>query len=143
MVYRFDKPAILQLCVATLCLLVHLAHMDSIPDCLERFLSDPEICFVGVNMIHWHFQLCYDYSIECKSCIEVIELVARYFQKPNIYGRGLAAVAAEVGLSLEESPKKVDVDWQAIVFSDEQIKLGIQYVYACQLIGSKILAMLL
>ncbi|KAI8555433.1 hypothetical protein RHMOL_Rhmol05G0174000 [Rhododendron molle] len=57
--------------------------MDSIPDCLERFLSDPEICFVGVNMIHWHFQLCYDYSIECKSCIEVIELVARYFQKPK------------------------------------------------------------
>ncbi|KAG5548980.1 hypothetical protein RHGRI_014380 [Rhododendron griersonianum] len=84
MVYRFGKPAILQLCVATRCLLVHLTHMDSIPDCLK--------------------------CIECKSCIEVSELVARYFKKPNIYGRGLAAVAAEVGLSLEESPKKVDAD---------------------------------
>ncbi|KAI8555431.1 hypothetical protein RHMOL_Rhmol05G0174000 [Rhododendron molle] len=94
-------------------------------------------------MIHWHFQLCYDYSIECKSCIEVIELVARYFQKPKSIHIVISKLAAEVGLSLEESPKKVDVDWQAIVFSDEQIKLGIQYVYACQLIGSKILAMLL
>lgn len=102
----YGKPAILQLSVRTRCLLVNLAHMGSIPECLKSFLSDLVTCFVGVKMSNWQFGLSKSYKIECKGCVEVNELVAKYFKKPYLCREGLAAVAAEIGLPLEEFPQK-------------------------------------
>ncbi|CAI9118905.1 OLC1v1020532C1 [Oldenlandia corymbosa var. corymbosa] len=46
---RNPSPATLQLCIGHRCLIFQLTHADRIPISLRRFLSDPNITFVGVN----------------------------------------------------------------------------------------------
>lgn len=138
---------ILQLCVGTRCLLVRLSYTD-VPKCLGDFLADKETCFVGFGMnstrsdLNASLSLSIYYGIDCKNAVDVTELAARILKKPKLCGCELATIAAEVGVSLEESPRLEDFNWGASVFSDEEVKYAIQDAYACHLIGTKLLAML-
>ncbi|KAB2621621.1 hypothetical protein D8674_023803 [Pyrus ussuriensis x Pyrus communis] len=64
------------------------------------------------------------------------DLAAKVLKKLNLARWGLAELASEVG------GRCVVPDWNATVFSDEQIKYAIHDVYASYLIGKKLLGML-
>ncbi|KAM7478495.1 hypothetical protein LguiA_026708 [Lonicera macranthoides] len=71
----------LQLCVGT--------------RCLNDFLSDLDICFVGVGELN-------NYNVFCKNYIKLSELGARVLKKPNLGSCSsgvLGALANEVGIN--------------------------------------------
>ncbi|KAH7865522.1 hypothetical protein Vadar_007734 [Vaccinium darrowii] len=147
LVVKFNEsrsPVMLQLCVGTRCVVIPLNHLDNFPKCLKEFLADPETCFVGVDTFRGVNRLKWNYEIEGASSMEVRELAAKTLKKPDLRVAvgGWGQLAAEVGLSLEESPSSVKIPWESYVFTDEQIKYAIRDVYLSQLIGSKLLARL-
>ncbi|KAM7478494.1 hypothetical protein LguiA_026707 [Lonicera macranthoides] len=121
----------LQLCVGTHCLMHQLpAVRDSLPKSLKDFLSDSEICFVGVRELR-ELTNC---RISCKSYIQVTKLGARVLKKPNLSRCSsgiLETLASEVGINLGGSSSGVNVDWEAEVFTDEEIKCATRNVCAC------------
>ncbi|KAG5548985.1 hypothetical protein RHGRI_014385 [Rhododendron griersonianum] len=136
-----DQPALmLQLGVGTHCLMIQLSQRFGILKCLNEFLADPEICFVGVGPSTGSLSdLTNHYQLESKNYIGVNELAAKKLKKPDLLGLGLKAIAAEVGVSLEESPTTLqDINWCAKAYSDEQIKRA---VHAANLVGTKLLCM--
>ncbi|XP_058216867.1 uncharacterized protein LOC131327749 [Rhododendron vialii] len=139
------NPLMLQLCVGTRCLLIQLGSLDSIPQCLKDFLGDPEICFVGVGMSEGLSGLKTYCRIECKSGIELCELVAMLLKMPRYLsgGPGLGTLSDAAGLGAVHCPKTVKFDCRAKVFNDEELMFAIHSVYCSHKIGSKMLAMLL
>lgn len=139
------KPVMLQLCVGNRCLVVLLTHLNAIPSCLRDFLTDHEIYFMGLGITKAFEWLKYSYGIDrTRGYFEIGELAARYLKKPTLFvgGIGLDALATEVGISLEESPKLSNFNWVAKVFTDQEIKYAIHDAYGSHLIGTKLLAML-
>ncbi|KAM7481815.1 hypothetical protein LguiB_006398 [Lonicera macranthoides] len=135
-----QNPKYLQLCVGTRCLMYQLPAdgYSQIPESLNDFLSDSEICFVGVRELT-------NCRISCKSYIQVNKLAARVLKKPNLSRCSsgiLETLASEVGINLEESSSGVNVDWEAEVFTDEEIKCATRDVCACYLIANKLLGSL-
>lgn len=138
-----DQPAMLQLCVGTHCLMIQLSQRFGILKCLNEFLADPEICFVGVGPSTGSLSdLTNHYELESKNYIGVNELAAKKLKKPDLLMLGLKEIAAEVGVSLEESPTTLqDINWRAKAYSNEQIKRAVHGVYAAHLVGTKLLCM--
>ncbi|KAM7478496.1 hypothetical protein LguiA_026709 [Lonicera macranthoides] len=140
-----ESPKYLQLCVGTYCLMYQLPPTAAIPfsyfqipKSLKDFLSDSEICFVGVGespSSHHVYE-------NCKSYVKLSELGARVLMKPSLSGCSLEALANEVGINLAESSSGVNVDWDAKIFTKEEIKCGTRDVCACYLIGNKLLGSL-
>lgn len=65
-------------------------------------------------------------------------------KKPNLYGCALKDLPKEIGFNVEiprTSGNDVGPEWNARVFSHEQIKFAIQDVYTSYLVGDKILSM--
>ncbi|KAM7478499.1 hypothetical protein LguiA_026712 [Lonicera macranthoides] len=135
-----QNPKYFQLCVGTRCLMYQLPAdgYSQIPESLNDFLSDSEICFVGIRELT-------NCRISCKSYIQVNKLAARVLKKPNLSRCSsgiLETLASEVGINLEESSSGVNVDWKAEVFTDEEIKRATRDVCACYLIANKLLGSL-
>ncbi|KAM7481813.1 hypothetical protein LguiB_006396 [Lonicera macranthoides] len=134
-----QNPKYLQLCVGTHCLMYQLPiGFIQIPKSLKDFLSDSEICFVGVG----GSSSTHHVSDNCKSYVKLSELGAMVLMKPSLIGCSLEALANEVGINLAESSSGVNVDWDAKVFSKEEIKCATRDVCACYLIGNKLLSSL-
>ncbi|KAF7143849.1 hypothetical protein RHSIM_Rhsim05G0128000 [Rhododendron simsii] len=140
-----NNPQMLQLCVRTCCLLIQLGSLDSISQCLKDFLRDPKICFVGDGMSRGLSGLKTYCRIECKSGIELCELVAMILKMPRYLsgGPGLGTLSDAAGLGAVNFPKTVKFDCRAKVFNDEELMCAIHSVYCSHNIGSKMLAMLL
>ncbi|KAM7478492.1 hypothetical protein LguiA_026705 [Lonicera macranthoides] len=134
-----QNPKYLQLCVGTHCLMYQLPiGFIQIPKSLKDFLSDSEICFVGVG----GSSSTHHVSDNCKSYVKLSELGAMVLMKPSLIGCSLEALANEVEIKLAESSSGVNVDWDAKVFSKEEIECGTRDVCACYLIGNKLLSSL-
>ncbi|CAN6724514.1 unnamed protein product [Malus baccata var. baccata] len=113
---------------------------------LEQLLADDTIGFVGMRLKLKLSQTLH-YS-KFKIGADLGDLAAKVLQKPNLATWGLAQLASEVGFDIKPvvgtslGGTCVVPDWNATVFSDEQIKYAIHDVYASYLIGKKFLAML-
>ena len=97
---------LLILCIGTRCLIIQLYYLDSFPESIKKFLSDSNVCFVGIEVkdkvkkiLQW-LQM-----FGCKTGVELGHLAARILKKPNLDGCVLVELASEVGVYYEE-PKK-------------------------------------
>ncbi|CAN6581828.1 unnamed protein product [Malus baccata var. baccata] len=113
---------------------------------LEHLLADDTIGFVGMRL-----KLKLSKTLHCRKFkigADLGDLAAKVLKKPNLATWGLAELASEVGFDIKPVEDTslggtcVVPDWNATVFSDEQIKYAIHDVYASYLIGKKFLAML-
>ena len=133
-----------QTCFLTRCLIIQLCHLDRIPDVLIKLLADKTICFLGIgmnNIVTVAVAYLKNYSAQCTTGVEVGHLAARILKKPNIENYGLAKLACEVGMNIKE-PIGESPNWNARVFSEEQIKYAMHNAYTSFLIGKKLFEML-
>ena len=156
---RKDNTAmILLLCVGTNCLIIQLLNFPIFPETLVQFLSDETICFLGTGMNNIVSDLNNRYSrrpdtlqgntlrlnrpvyVKCKSGVEIGYLAAKIMRKPDIEKNGLAELAGEVGMDIKQ-PIGSCPDWNAKVFSDEQIKYAMHNAYTSYVIGNKLFGM--
>ncbi|KAK7847301.1 hypothetical protein CFP56_006746 [Quercus suber] len=73
--------------------------------------------------------------------VEVGFLAAKILKKPNVENYGLAELAGEVGMDIKE-PIGECPDWNAKVFSDEEVKYAVHNAYTSYVIGNKLFGML-
>ncbi|XP_030957224.1 uncharacterized protein LOC115979344 [Quercus lobata] len=72
--------------------------------------------------------------------VEVGYMAAKFLKKTNIERYGLVELACEVGLDIKESIRECP-NWDAEVFSDEEIKYAMHKAYTSYVIGKKLLDM--
>ncbi|KAM3704607.1 hypothetical protein ACB098_03G017900 [Castanea mollissima] len=157
----------LLLCVGSHCLMILLPVSGTIiPDTLGQFLSDETICFLGIGMSKIVSELGSFYyypqhgqnltgstagktilsgpssqSVNFKTGVEVGFLAAKILKKPNVENHGLAELAGEVGMDIKE-PIGECPDWNAKVFSNEEVKYAVHNAYTSYVIGNKLFDML-
>uniref|UniRef100_A0A7N2L5A1 Uncharacterized protein n=2 Tax=Quercus lobata TaxID=97700 RepID=A0A7N2L5A1_QUELO len=142
--------------------MIQLPDSENISDTLGWFLSDETICFLGTGMSNIVSELgsfyFYPYgqnhriarvsngrlittkatqSVNLKTGVEVGFLAAKILKKPNVESYGLAELAGEVGMDTEE-PISECPDWNAKVFSDEDVKYAVHNAYTSCVIGNKL-----
>ncbi|XP_042987410.1 uncharacterized protein LOC122315527 [Carya illinoinensis] len=141
-----NGAALLILCVGTRCLIVQLHCIDSFPESIKKFLSDENVCFVGMGVKNKVKKILLWPQMEnCKTGVELGHLAARVLKKPKIDGSsaGLVELASEVGLHIHEEPKSASFsDWSARVFSHEQVKYAIHDACTCYMIADYLLNLL-
>ena len=128
---------VLILCIGTYRLIIKLSCLDCVPKTLKQFLADETYCFLGKGMSNIVQALQSD-DIQCGTGIDVGYLFARILRKPNIEGYGLKELADEVGMHIEE-PIGACPDWNAIVFSMDQIKHAVHNANTSYVIVDKLL----
>ena len=147
--------------------MIQLPDSETISDTLGQFLSDETICFLGTGMSNKASELgsyyFYPYgqkyapvmissngntyrvdpreSVNLKTGVEVGFLAAKIMKKPNVENHGLAELAGEVGMDIKE-PIVECPDWNAKVFSNEEVKYAVHNAYTSYVIGNKLLDML-
>nr|XP_023898589.1 uncharacterized protein LOC112010477 [Quercus suber] len=148
----------LLLCVGSYCLMIKLPDSDYISDTLGQFLSDETICFLGTGMSNKVSELgnfyFYAYGkyfrkytfrvqqrLSVNTGVEIGFLAAKILKKPNVENYGLAELAGEVGMDIKE-PIGECPDWNAKVFSDEEVKYAVHNAYTSYVIGNKLFGML-
>ncbi|KAM4108078.1 hypothetical protein ACB094_03G017800 [Castanea mollissima] len=166
-----DEGKFLLLCVGSHCLMIQLPNSETIiSDTLGQFLSDETICFLGIGMSKIVSKLgsLYYYpqhgknltvstagiissgartfaparqSVNFKTGVEVGFLAAKILKKPNVENHGLAELAGEVGMDIKE-PIGECPDWNAKVFSNEEVKYAVHNAYTSYVIGNKLFDML-
>ncbi|XP_075658260.1 uncharacterized protein LOC142628139 [Castanea sativa] len=162
-----DKGKFLLLCVGSHCLMIQLPNPETIiSNTLGQFLSDETICFLGIGMSKIVSELVYYYpqhgqnltgstagiissgtfaqarqSVNFKTGVEVGFLAAKILKKPNVENHGLAELAGEVGMDIKE-PIGECPDWNAKVFSNEEVKYAVHNAYTSYVIGNKLFDML-
>ncbi len=78
--------------------------------------------------------------VECKTGVEIGYLAAKIMRKPDIEKNGLAELAGEVGMDIKQPIGKCP-DWNAKVFSDEEIKYAMHNAYTSYVMGNKLFGM--
>ncbi|KAM3704609.1 hypothetical protein ACB098_03G018000 [Castanea mollissima] len=145
-----NKGKFLLLCVGSHCLMIQLPDSKVVTYTLRQFLSDESICFLGTGMSEKVTELgclCFsDYEegtqrVNCNTGVEVGYLAAKILKKPNVEQYGLAELAGEVGMDIKE-PVSECPDWNAKVFSHEDVKYALHNAYTSYVIGNKALDML-
>ncbi|KAL5783745.1 hypothetical protein ACOSP7_008774 [Xanthoceras sorbifolium] len=150
------------------CLVINLAHLSIFPDCLVSFLANKNTCFVGIGL---NDKVGCSYLKSCginvtnqlslSNVVEIRDLAARVLKKPNLSKCGLqeldndvrnTASAAASSDSCPPPDSKTSVlatgtgtpclNWNAMVFSDEEMKYAIHDAYTCYVIGDKLLGIL-
>jgi len=147
---NLNKGKFLLLCVGSHCLMIQLPDSKGIPNTLRQFLSDESICFLGTGMSEKVTELGCLYlqgyregtqCVKCDSGVEVGYLAAKILKKPNVEQYGLAELAGEVEMDIKE-PISECPDWNAKVFSHEDVKYALHNAYTSYVIGNKFLDML-
>ncbi|KAL4636616.1 hypothetical protein ACB092_03G022100 [Castanea dentata] len=153
-----DKGKFLLLCVGSHCLMIQLPNSETIiSDTLGQFLSDETICFLGIGMSKIVSELgrLYYYpqhgqnltgsafaqagqSVNFKTGVEVGFLAAKILKKPNVENHGLAELAGEIGMDIKE-PIRECPDWNAKVFTNDEVKYAVHNAYTSYVIGNKLL----
>ncbi|KAL5853828.1 hypothetical protein ACOSQ3_008946 [Xanthoceras sorbifolium] len=148
------------------CLVINLAQLN-FPDCLRSFLVDSNTCFVGTGLNDKVGRSSlksrvYPYNeLSMSNVVEVRDLAARVLKKPNLSKCGLQELDNEVrntvsaAASSDSCPQqdsKASVlatgigsscpNWNAMVFSDEEMKYAIHDAYTCYGIGDKVLGII-
>ncbi|KAM4108079.1 hypothetical protein ACB094_03G017900 [Castanea mollissima] len=163
-----NKGKFLLLCVGSHCLMIQLPDSETIiSDTLGQFLSDETICFLGIGMskivsklgdLYYYPQhgqnltgiisnrpiivsASGEQSVNFKTGVEVGFLAAKILKKPNVENHGLAELAGEVGMDIKE-PIGECPDWNAKVFSNEEVKHAVHNAYTSYVIGNKLFDML-
>ncbi|KAL5853819.1 hypothetical protein ACOSQ3_008937 [Xanthoceras sorbifolium] len=138
-----DQAAkLLILCVANRCLVIQLDQEDKFPKSLKKLFADGSICFVGVGVDE---KVTSDNLCNTRNSVECI---ASSVEKPSLIKCGLEDLAREVGLNSMElatgskGATGSSPDWNARVFSEEEIKVAIHEAYTCYCIGNHLLGML-
>ncbi|KAL8479386.1 hypothetical protein ACS0TY_026311 [Phlomoides rotata] len=67
-----NKPATLQLCVDSKCLILQLLHMDKIPESIKGFLLNPNFIFVGKEVGDDVSMLKNKYGLKCCFTFDVL-----------------------------------------------------------------------
>jgi hypothetical protein len=152
-----NTAMILLLCVGTNCLIIQLPNFPILPETLVQFLSDETICFLGTGMNNIVSDLNRRYSqrrnvqgnivlingpvyVKCKTGVDIGYLAAKIMRKPDIEKNGIAELAGEVGMDIKQPIGKCP-DWNAKVFSDEEIKYAMHNAYTSYVIGNKLFGM--
>ncbi|KAL4636617.1 hypothetical protein ACB092_03G022200 [Castanea dentata] len=137
----------LLLCVGTDCLMIQIPASMEVTDTLREFLSDESICFLGTAMLEKVAELGRLYfskrtqRVDCKTGVEVGYLAAKILKKGNINHYGLLQLAGEVGMDIKE-PVHSYINWNAVAFSDKEVKYAVHNAYSSYVIGNKLLDML-
>ncbi|GMH14328.1 hypothetical protein Nepgr_016169 [Nepenthes gracilis] len=125
------------------CLIVQLKYVDKIPENLKKFLSDGRICFVGVS-VDWKLSRGVLPSLGPLVCkmTELSHLAARIRKKPSYCNSNLKALAAAYEVPYE--PPALwgccggrRINYEARVFSKEEVKALVRDAYVCYKIGQK------
>ncbi|KAL0006257.1 hypothetical protein SO802_013818 [Lithocarpus litseifolius] len=135
---------ILLLCVGTDCLMIQLSDSLEVTDTLRQFLSDETICFLGTEMrekVAELGRLFFNERVGCKTGVEVGYLAAKILKKGNVDKYGLSELAGEVGMDIKE-PIGARPKWNAVAFSDKEVKYAVHNAYTSYVIGNKLLDML-
>ncbi|XP_030957284.1 uncharacterized protein LOC115979398 [Quercus lobata] len=151
-----DIGKFLVLCVGSHCLMIQIPDPERISETLGHFLSDETICFLGTGMSKIVSELgSLSYlslvagsigaftcrPVNFKTGVEVGFLAAKILKKPNVENHGLAELAGEVGMDIKE-PIGECPDWDAKVFSNEEVKYAVHNAYTSYVIGNKLFDML-
>ncbi|GMH14325.1 hypothetical protein Nepgr_016166 [Nepenthes gracilis] len=126
------------------CLIVQLKYVDKIPENLKKFLSDRRICFVGVG-VDWKLSRGVLPSLGPLVCkmTELSHLAARIRREPSYCNSNLKALAAAYEVPYE--PPALwgccggrRINYEARVFSKEEVKALVHDAYVCYKIGQKL-----
>ncbi|GMH12046.1 hypothetical protein Nepgr_013887 [Nepenthes gracilis] len=125
------------------CLVVQLKYVDKIPEDLLKFLGDSKICFVGDGL---DLKLSRG-VLPCKT-VELSHLVARICQKPSYCNSSLKALATASEVPYESPAlgrccSGGRINYEARVFSKEEVKALVHDAYFCYKIGQKLVNELL
>ncbi|XP_075658584.1 uncharacterized protein LOC142628355 [Castanea sativa] len=140
-----NKGKFLLLFVGSHCLMIQLPDSETIiSDTLGQFLSDETICFLGIGMSKIVSELgdLYYYPQHGQNLTGIISsrpiIVSASGEqsKPNVENHGLAELAGEVGMDIKE-PIGECPDWNAKVFSNEEVKYAVHNAYTSYVIGNK------
>jgi|UniRef100_A0A2N9G2R7 hypothetical protein len=144
--FKFIQPngsttgTMLLLCDEKCCLIIPLVHLNCVPKTLKQFLADETICFLGTGMNDIVRVLLEAYDMQCGTGIDVGFLAADILKKPDIENSGLAELAGEVGEDHIKDPIFGQFpDWNARVFSKEQMKYAMHNAYTSYVLGKKLL----
>ncbi|KAL0010509.1 hypothetical protein SO802_005617 [Lithocarpus litseifolius] len=79
--------------------------------------------------------------VKCRKGVEIGYLAAKVLKKANTEKSNLVSLAEEVGMDIKEPISRCP-DWNAIVFSDEEIKYVVYNACTSYVFGNKLLGML-
>lgn len=84
-----DRTATQQLCVDGKCLILQLFYMDSIPQSLKDFISDPNVTVVGVEVQRVVAKLLDEYGLNCSRISDVREVTlsgwpSMFYKEPGL-----------------------------------------------------------
>ncbi|XP_010674792.2 3'-5' exonuclease-like [Beta vulgaris subsp. vulgaris] len=134
-----NKSATLQLCIDNKCLIVQLFYLDYLPQSLKNFMGWPKFTFVGVEVDDDVAKLKDEYGLICATSKDIqahalARWPMRWYRKP-----GLKVLARNVVGLYRAKPRHVcKSDWQARVFSKEQVEYACIDAYASYKIGYKL-----
>jgi len=87
------KTALLQICGESECLMIQMLFIDAVPPALVNFLKDPKIQLAGVGIDGDIQKLQRDHGLKCNGAIELTTLAAKKYERVDLKGAGLKALA--------------------------------------------------
>ncbi|KAL5729212.1 hypothetical protein ACHQM5_002190 [Ranunculus cassubicifolius] len=135
-----SKVPVLALCSSSHIVIIQLSQFESIPVSLYNFLALSDVTFVGVAIKDSVAKLNRDYDLECKTAVEIGDLVSFTFQKPYLRDCGLVSLSHEVFQSeYSIGLSAITGSWDATSLNDEQIKQVAASAYVSYEIGNRLL----
>lgn len=139
-----NKIALLQLCFQTKCLLFQLLHMDSTPQSMRDFLSDPNTTFVGIDIHQNSLKLLEEYALLVNRVVDLHFLAKKWFplsytdrHRPSM--RALAY--GIVGFSKRRCGGNFNMhrDWESRILDTELVEQASVDAYTSYSIAHKLL----
>eukprot|EP00026_Physarum_polycephalum_P006793 Phypoly_transcript_06845.p1 GENE.Phypoly_transcript_06845~~Phypoly_transcript_06845.p1 ORF type:complete len:530 (+),score=62.33 Phypoly_transcript_06845:46-1590(+) len=114
-----EQVALVQLSSDIDCYLMHVCHMESLPESLKTILEDSSILKVGVGVVGDGKQIWQSYAIHTRGLVDLRPLAQHYGYQP----RGLAHLAESIlGVNMNKNPKVRCSQWGNKELSEEQIE---------------------
>ncbi|KAJ4951194.1 hypothetical protein NE237_028026 [Protea cynaroides] len=136
-----NKVSVLKLAAGSLCLIIRLLNLGTIPHFLFNFLRLPDVSFVGVGIKDNVDLLRRDYGLECRNAVDLATLAASVLDDPRLVGYGLVDLANQV-IPLQVMKKPACAffsDWSGENLTTEEIEFATIDAYISYKIGNKLL----
>ncbi|GMH12048.1 hypothetical protein Nepgr_013889 [Nepenthes gracilis] len=142
---NYSANSLLVICINDAnCLVVQWKYVDKKPEILKKFLGDRKNCFVGVGLER-KLSRGVPPSPDLLLCqkAELSHLMARFHKKPSYCNSDLKALAAVYKMPYE--PPALGgcygcgrINYEARVFSKEEVKVLVHDAYVCYKIGQEL-----
>ncbi|XP_022645467.1 exonuclease 3'-5' domain-containing protein 2-like [Varroa destructor] len=136
------KVALIQLAPnESLCFVIQLSKLNSIPVELEEVLKNPEVAKVGVDVCEDAKKLVLDYGVTCSSCLDLRHMVLNTSRARYLAKRGLSLQKLSmdlVGIALDKSILLRRSNWEADILTEKEVLYAANDALASFLVAKKV-----